>query len=103
MRWPFVSRSRYEVAVGKASYATEQAIDTSIVNNCLTDANLAVARRLTRALRACKRYRAALAAEQRRADRLQQRLDDCLGLNTAQVAEGQRWQQTRHDKKGTVS
>ncbi|WP_225825661.1 hypothetical protein [Streptomyces naphthomycinicus] len=98
MKWPLVTRARYEEAVGHAGYATEQVIDTRIVNDCLTDANLAVARRLTRALRACARYRKALAAEQRRADQLQRRLDDDLGLNTPAIAVGETWQDRREQK-----
>ncbi|MFE2384455.1 hypothetical protein [Streptomyces misionensis] len=100
MKWPLVSRARYEAAAGEAAYAGEQLVGTCIVNDCLTDANLAVARRLTRALRACARYRAALAAERHRADRLQERLDDALGLNTPAVAAGAMWRDRRTDKKG---
>ncbi|WP_159056574.1 hypothetical protein [Streptomyces yokosukanensis] len=37
-----------------------------------------------------------------RADRLQRRLDDSLGLNTSQVEDGRYWQQTRHDTKGVA-
>jgi hypothetical protein len=102
MNWPYVTRARYEAAIGQAEYATEQCIDTRIVNDCLTDANLTVARRLTRALRACARYRAALADETHRADQLQHRLDDAPGLNTSQIDDGRLWQQTRPDKKGTA-
>lgn len=54
-------------------------------------------RRLERAVRACARYRTAGRREERRADRLQQRLDDACGLNRAEVAEGRNWQQTRQD------
>lgn len=46
------------------------------------------------------RYRAALTAETRRADRLQQRLDDALGLNTHAITTGATWQNRRTDKKG---
>lgn len=58
--------------------------------------------RLDRALRGCVRYRAALAAEARRADRLQDRLDDALGFNTPGVERGQHWQATRQDKTSEV-
>jgi hypothetical protein len=98
MRWPFVRTSYYEKAAGNAEYALDQLVGTRIVNDCLTDANLAVARRLTRALRACARYRAALAAETRRADRLQRRLDDLLGLNTPAITLGETWQDRRDQK-----
>lgn len=59
--------------------------------------------RLARALRACTRYRAALTAETRRADRLQARLDDACGLDDPAVTAGRHWQSARHDKKGLVS
>jgi hypothetical protein len=94
---------------GVAERASEMFTDTSLVNDRLTDANLAVSRRLTRALRACARYRAALnktatewmtecQAHALRADRLQRRLDDSLGLNTAPVVLGETWQDRREQK-----
>ncbi|MFE7273001.1 hypothetical protein [Streptomyces sp. NPDC057623] len=55
--------------------------------------------RLARVLTACVRYRADLAAETRRADRLQRRLDDALGLNTAGIELGSGWQDRREDKR----
>lgn len=60
--------------------------------------------RLARALTACRRYRASLTAETRRADHLQKRLDDALGLNTSKVLDGRHWQYTRGDgaRKGAV-
>ncbi|MFE9921610.1 hypothetical protein ACFYQA_08505 [Streptomyces sp. NPDC005774] len=44
-------------------------------------------------------------AEKKRADRLQQRLDDTLGLDDPAVLAGQNWQATRQDidRKGTSS
>jgi hypothetical protein len=39
------------------------------------------------------------AAEKKRADRLQQRLDDALGLNNYRVQDGRMWQHTRTDKE----
>ncbi|TGZ14688.1 hypothetical protein DV517_61710 [Streptomyces sp. S816] len=100
MKWPLVSRARYEALAYRAHYTGEQLVGTSIVNDCLTDANLTVARRLTRAVRACARYRAALTVETRRADRLQARLDDALGLNAHAVVAGAMWRDRRTDKKG---
>ncbi|MFI0236372.1 hypothetical protein [Streptomyces sp. NPDC016845] len=58
--------------------------------------------RLARALRGCARYRAALAVETHRADKLQGRLDDACGLNTPGVDRGQHWQSTRQDKPREV-
>ncbi|MFJ5967938.1 hypothetical protein [Streptomyces sp. NPDC093060] len=94
---------------GVAERASEMFTDTSLVNDRLTDANLAVARRLTRALKACARYRAALnktatewmaecQAHALRADRLQRQLDDSLGLNTAPVVLGATGQDRREQK-----
>jgi hypothetical protein len=40
------------------------------------------------------------AAEKKRADHLQARLDDALGLNTSRISDGRMWQHTRPDKKG---
>lgn len=55
--------------------------------------------RLARALRGCVRYLTAYHAEKRRADRLQRRLDDALGLNTAGIELGSGWQDRREDKR----
>jgi hypothetical protein len=67
------------------------------------DYTASLERRLARALKSCARWMDATWVEARHADRLQQRLDDCLGLNTSQVMDGRRWQHTRVDKKGAVS
>lgn len=42
--------------------------------------------------------RAALTAQTRRADQLQQRLDDAVGINHPDVDSGALWQQRREDK-----
>ncbi|MFF1958013.1 hypothetical protein ACFVWX_13605 [Streptomyces sp. NPDC058220] len=47
---------------------------------------------------ALARVAAALTAETRRADALQRRLDDALGLNDRDVAAEDRWQERRTDK-----
>lgn len=44
------------------------------------------------------RILAAYAAEKKRADRLQTRLDDACGLDHPAVVEGAAWQARRHDK-----
>jgi len=54
--------------------------------------------RLDRMVRATARYRAALAAETRRADRLQARLDNALGLDHPAIDAGAQWQDRRTDK-----
>lgn len=54
--------------------------------------------RLNRALAAAARYLAAYHAEQRRADLLQARLDDAVGLYRPDVDAGAMWQARRMDK-----
>jgi predicted RNase H-like nuclease (RuvC/YqgF family) len=56
-------------------------------------------RRVARLRLAGKRIFAAYGAQKKRADRLQQRLDDACGLNAPAVLAGSGWQSTRHDKK----
>lgn len=58
--------------------------------------------RLDRALRACARYRAELVRTGRDMSRLQARLDDACGLNSAAVQAGQDWQGRRVDTWGRV-
>lgn len=60
----------------------------------------ALVRRLDVSRKAASRVLAAYHAEKHRADRLQARLDDALGLNDPHVKDGRYWQQTRADKKG---
>lgn len=136
-KWPLVTRSRYDAldadrerirgerdqfakdrdaqravarkAARQFTSVDEELVEIRLVNDRLTDANLAVARRLTRALKACARYRAALnktatdwmtecQKHALRADRLQRQLDDSLGLNTAPVVLGATWQDRREPK-----
>ncbi|MFF7142324.1 hypothetical protein ACFZB5_13885 [Streptomyces nodosus] len=59
--------------------------------------------RVSRLLKAVARLGALVTAERHRADRLQRRLDDALGLNTSQIDDGRMWQHTRTDKKGALS
>ncbi|MFJ2675080.1 hypothetical protein [Streptomyces sp. NPDC087525] len=54
--------------------------------------------RIARMARAVARLSAALTTQTRRADRLQQRLDSALGLDSPAVADGALWQQHRTDK-----
>ncbi|MEU8473712.1 hypothetical protein [Streptomyces hygroscopicus] len=55
-------------------------------------------RRLDRALRACARYRADTDGQARLIRNQQQLLDTFYGLDTPAIAEGQQWQQRRHDR-----
>lgn len=90
-----------------ATAAAEQVIDVSIINDCLTRDLLVSRRQRVIARKAAARIAAALAEERKRADRLQQRLDQALGLDSAAVALGSTWQSRRADKgslaKGAAS
>lgn len=55
-------------------------------------------RRVTRLRRVGARILAAYTAEKKRADRLQAELDDALGLNHPDIADGRNWQSRRPDK-----
>jgi hypothetical protein len=63
----------------------------------------ALERRVARLVKVGARLLAAYVAEKRRADQLQARLDDALGLNTTAVIEGSRWQQRREDRDRRVA
>ncbi|MFJ4837129.1 hypothetical protein [Streptomyces sp. NPDC088746] len=54
--------------------------------------------RIARLAHAVARLRQDLAAETRRADRLQARLDDACGITTPAVEAGSMWQHRRSDK-----
>lgn len=71
-----------------AEGAAELYTDTSLVNARLTEDLIAA-----RATKWRERYE----TEKRRADGLQRRLDDAMGLNTSQVEDGRLWQSTRTD------
>jgi hypothetical protein len=102
----FIRRSTYQRLVARAEAYGQAYVDARRAEH--RKAGPAVERRL-RLVRACARYRAelnkqqasheaALARQQRRADQLQARLDEALGLNSDQVMAGARWQQRRPDK-----
>ena len=59
-------------------------------------------RRLRFARKAAARILAAHSVEKGRADRLQARLDQALGLDAPAIADGVRWESRRHDKAGLV-
>ncbi|APY88216.1 hypothetical protein DCW30_05640 [Streptomyces alfalfae] len=62
------------------------------------DADMEIqADRIERLLKACVRYRAELATAARDIARLQDRLDDCLGLTAPEVEAGAGWQKRRQD------
>jgi len=123
MKWPLVSRGRYDAELvaarseterirderdsalksantwhGTASRTSELFTDTSIVNDCLTRDLLRSRRQRVIARKAAARILAAYAVEKRRADGLQTRLDGALGLYSAAVEDGRNWQARRTDK-----
>jgi chromosome segregation ATPase len=61
----------------------------------------ALARRVDRLRRIVARLLAAYREQRRRADQLQARLDDALGLTDPRVENGARWQHTREDRRRT--
>ncbi|MFJ9214270.1 hypothetical protein [Streptomyces sp. NPDC102264] len=81
------------------THLTEQLQDARAedLGDSITDA-IGYERRIVRMARAVARLSAALTAEARRADRLQQRLDSALGLDSPAIADGALWQQHRTDK-----
>lgn len=83
-----------------ASTGAEQVIDVSIVNDCLTRDLTQSRRQRVIARKAAARILAAWAAERRRADRLQQRLDDAVGLTVGRIEDSQRWQPGYVERKG---
>lgn len=111
----FVSRKRYERLVGEAACAAEQNTDITIVNQCLTE-DLAATRRELADVRKVEeslarqihemaqpvepsdeevdaaQLRLELDAERRRADDLQQRLDDAVGLASGGILNSAPWQ-----------
>lgn len=102
MRWPLISRRRHEqaMAVVEADRARlredrarlrEERAQFARDRDTYQSLAAIASRHFTEAT-------AARAAETRRADRLQARLDDALGLTTAAVEAGAEWQQRRHDK-----
>jgi predicted ArsR family transcriptional regulator len=130
MKWPFVSRRRYDAvyadrerlrgernqfrddrdsALAAARTAARQLVEADAANRRLHDRNLELGRRVTalaesdmdyaaqlerrvaRLKRVGKRIVAAWWRERRRAERLQERLDDAVGLSTTIVDSG-RWQ-----------
>lgn len=81
---------RYAAATG-----AEQLCDVSIVNNHLTEDLTRSRRQRVIARKAAARIAAAYRAEKARADHLQARLDQALGLESAAVALGAGWQDRR--------
>ncbi|MYS16577.1 hypothetical protein [Streptomyces sp. SID4982] len=128
MKWPFVSRRSHDAIVADASadreriraerdqamadaktrHAVAQAAteryadlydkwtDTTIVNTCITDELAAVRKQLASA--DTGGWQARCEAAEKRVDGLQKQLDDALGLNTPEVAEGSKWQARRESK-----
>ncbi|MFD7100793.1 hypothetical protein [Streptomyces xanthophaeus] len=102
----FIRRSTYRRLVARAEAYSQAYVDARRAEH--RKAAPAVARRI-RLAEACRRYRAELAAQraahqeelarsERRAQQLQEQLDEGFGLNSEAVRAGARWQERRHDK-----
>jgi len=94
------NRADFAAEQAQHNLVAEQLADTSIVNECLTHDLLVSRRQRVIARKAGARILAAYLAEKRRADLLQQRLDDACGLTDSRVEDGRHWQQRRDDKRG---
>jgi predicted RNase H-like nuclease (RuvC/YqgF family) len=121
MRWPFISRSRHDdevAALRRRVLATEarhddvvrahnalarQLAEADAANRRLADRNLELGRRVSALAEADPEYAAELeqkvarltegyAAEKKRADHLQRRLDDAVGLSAGRIADSRQWQ-----------
>jgi hypothetical protein len=115
--WPFISRARYDTDLAAAHAETnriraerddaraerrafraaattgaEQVIDVSIVNDCLTRDLLVSRRQRVIARKAAARILAAWSAEKKRADSLQRRYDDAVGLSAGRITDSRSWQ-----------
>jgi hypothetical protein len=81
--------------------ADEELIATRIVNDCLTRDLAEVRKQL--AERDTDGWQAQFEQERKRADRLQRRLDDAVGLKSGGIEDSSQWQPALRDKKGAVS
>lgn len=127
MKWPFVSRRRYEHDLDAvkadrerirgerdqfkqdrdtfkraAESVSEKYTDACITNECLTHDLAAVRERLAEVEAAscdtaATHWRAEARREKKRADQLQRQYDQACGLNDSRVRDGRYWQQTRTD------
>lgn len=103
---PFIRRSTLRTLQGRVETYAQAARDSRRIEQ----AALANCRRLAEQVAApdetlaqLREARALLAAETRRADRLQARLDDTCGITTPAVDAGATWQQNRTDKNYGVA
>jgi len=86
------ARAERQAFRAAASTGAEQVVDVSIVNDCLTRDLLLSRRQRVIARKAGSRILAAWSAEKRRADHLQQRLDDAVGLPAGRITDSRSWQ-----------
>jgi chromosome segregation ATPase len=118
MRWPLVSRRRYEALEADrerirgerdqflkdrdsfkyaAESASEKYTDTAIVNECITE-DLAKAREELAELKAqlsdsaATYWKAEAKREKKRGDRLQKQYDDAVGLKPGGIEDSRPWQ-----------
>lgn len=98
------ARRQARAALAATHLAAGQYTDTDAVLDRVRLARLRDAvkyrQRIERLIRTVARYRSALTAETRRADRLQARLDNAVGLDHPAIDAGAQWQTRRTDKPG---
>ena len=102
----FVRRSKYDALYARYQLALDAAAEARAERDAFraaatTSARQAVEAETAETTRLREQVTALISernAEQKRADRLQRRLDDAVGLNTAALAEGARWRERRQDK-----
>lgn len=96
------ARRQVRAALAATHLAAGQYTDTDAALDRARLARLSDAvgyrRRITRLVRTVARYRSALTAETRRANRLQQAYDNAVGLDAPALDLGAQWQQRREDK-----
>lgn len=95
---PWISRGRLAAMRARIEQLTEQRDEARQDAAAHLGAAKRTAGYSTTVSREIYAARNALAAANRRADRLQQRLDSALGLDSPAIADGALWQQHRTDK-----
>ncbi|MFG3085075.1 hypothetical protein [Streptomyces parvulus] len=102
------ARTERDAFRAAASTSARQFAEADATNRRLAGRNEELGKRISALTEADPEYladleqqlatvREELAAEKKRADQLQARLDDACGLNSADVEAGRYWQQTRQD------
>src|SRR5690606_26591974 len=102
------TQERHDEVARAHNKLAEELAATSIVNDCLTTDLTTARERLAEygsrhTSEGAAEWRASYEAEKRRADRLQERLDDACGLGPGGIEDSGRWQPGYKPKPGGVS